>query len=207
MKKNTMILGVPALVLALALPAHAAAPIELAVKDTGLNGTATAATAGSEIVELVSKQVADKPSEAGNIVKQAIIQVKASDALVLQIVKAAVIEAPDQAEAIRKVAITLAPDAEAEIEIVIASVLQGDQVAAENSKNAGHEPEGKEPIKNTVWLTNYGALTEGSDGTIVNTLSSKVQNTAKSPNANHNAGATVSGGSTVILLPTTSTAP
>ena len=155
----------------------------------------------------VSEKISAKPSTAADVVKQAIIQSKADAELVLQIVKVAVTAAPEQAEAIRKVAIALAPDVKKEVEIMIAAVLNGDEVAAADSvkaardkkKNAGNEPEGREPGKNTVWLTNRGALQEGNTDT--NDLPSKVQNTAISPNVNHNQGTAVRGGSTVVIRP------
>ena len=158
--------------------------------------------ANDALLAQVSEKITAKPSTAAEVVKQTIIQSKANAELVLQIVKTAVTAAPEQAEAIRKVALALAPDAEKEVEIVIASVLQGDQVAAfeQGAANAGDEPAGdKKP--NKVWLSNYGALVEGTDGNLVNSIASHVQNTAQSPNANHNQGASVRGGTTVIIRP------
>ena len=175
----------------------------------------TAAAANTAVIQQVSQQINARPSTAGEVVKEAIIKTKASSELVLQIVKAAVIAAPEQAEDIRKVAVALAPDSEEEIQIVIASVLQGDQVAAENTDqvnaaldkkdDASIEPKGTEPQKNVVWLTNKGALQEGNRPT--NQLPTKVQNTAVSQNQNHNTGGRTQGagpnGGTVNVKKTT----
>ena len=199
--------------IALALPATASEASELTQADARVSASAGASTA---LLNQVSQKINEKPSTAAEVVKQAILQTKASAELVLQIVKVAVLAAPEQAEAIRKVAIALAPDAEKEVEVLIASVLQGDQVAAntdavnaarDGKQNASNEPEGKERKKNTVWLTNRGAIDDGV--TDANSLPSKVQDTAFSPNVNHNQGANVRGGTTVIIRPqpTTPTPP
>ncbi len=198
--------------LAIALPAVA----DQAEPLTKTTKAEVPAKESSPLLTQISKQIEAKPSTAAEVVKQAIITSKADAELVLQIVKAAILAAPEQAEAVRKVALALAPDAQKEIEIVILSVLKGDQVAAASdkakaardlAKNASNEPEGREPAKNTVWLTNRGALQEGN--TELNTLRSKIQNTATSPNKNHNTGANVRGGTTVIIRPdnTTSVVP
>ena len=150
--------------------------------------------------------------QAGEVVKQTIIKTKADKDLVLQIVKVAVLAAPEEAEEILKVIAAIAPDAKDEAEVVVASVLQGDQVAQNSdaanaardaNANAGNEPEGREPQKNTVWLTNWGALFEGNLDS--NSLPSFVQNTGISPNVNHNQGAIVRGGSTVVIRPNPTT--
>jgi len=202
--KNIITTGILATI-AMVLPATANEVAQPAKADAC---TVSSADANTALIQQVSDQISAKPETAGEVVKQAILQSKAGAELVLQIVKAAVLAAPEQAEVIRKVALALAPDAEKDIEVLIASLLEGDQVAAasdaanaarDQNKNASNEPEGREPAKNTVWLTNYGALFDGV--TDANSLPSKVQDTAISPNVNHNQGAIVRGGTTVVIRP------
>ena len=166
-----------------------------------------------ELLNLVSQKIKAEPSTAAQVVKQAIIESKADAELVLQIVKSAVLAAPDQADAVAKVALALAPDVQKEVQIVITSVLEGDQVAqagsdranmaADAKKNAAKEPEGRAPEKNTVWLTNRGAFNDGYVD--LNSLPSKVQDTAVSPNVNHNQGAFIQGGVLVVIRPNPTT--
>jgi len=178
------------------------------------------------LLEQVSKDVTANPKQAGEIVKQAIIQSKADTLLVAKIVKAAVQAAPEQAEVIRKYALAVAPDAKKEVEAMIAAVLMGDEVAGKyadvksdkysdvesdkysdvpkETADAGDEPEGSDPENNTVWLTNEGSLRQGGHP---NPLSSRTPNTGDSPNWNHNRDGVIRGGGTVIIRPTTSTSP
>jgi len=167
------------------------------------------------LLKQVSQDVASAPIQAGEIVKNAIIRSKADIVLVTQIVRVAVSVAPEQAENILKHALAVAPDAKKEVEIIIAAVLQGDEVAALNSdaankardgkRDASFQPEGVRIEDNVVWLDNFGALREGKLGS--NPLNSWTQNTGASPNAFHNAGGVIEGGTTIIVRPgvTTST--
>lgn len=161
---------------------------------------------------LVAKQVAADPSRAGEIVKAAIISHKADAALIVQIVKAAVTAAADQADSVRACAIAVAPDARPEIEALIAALLKGDQVAAtaatrkklDENANATNEPEGDSPQKNQVWLGNKAPyLYDGR----VNPLRSFTANTENSPNAYHNQTGVIRGGGTVVVRPTSPTGP
>lgn len=170
------------------------------------------------LLKQVSQDVASKPKQAGEIVKQAILNAKADKVLVAQIVQVAVLAAPEQAEVIRKYALAVAPDAEKEVTAMIAAVLMGDQVAGKyadvesdkysdvekDTADAGDEPEGSDPENNTVWLTNHGSLRQGGNP---NPLSSKTPNTSDSPNSNHNRGGVTEGGGTVIVDPTSPTGP
>ena len=188
----------------MALPAIADKPADCSKADACITQVADANVA---IIKQVSEKVSVQPSTAAEIVKQAILDAKASDELVLQIVKAAVVAAPEQAEAVHKVAAALAPDAEAEIEVVIASVLQGDQVADASKPNAGDEPEGDEPGKNDVFLTNKGIHKDGATGKGFNGLATKVHGTVFSNNKHHNTGGMSHsgghGGGTVVVIPVT----
>ena len=195
--------------IALALPAVAQQQV---LQQEECSKIQVCADANATVLKQVKDKVAAQPTKAAEVVKQTIIQTKADKDFVLQIAKVAVLTAPEQAEPVRKVIIALAPDAEKEVEVVIASVLQGDQVAQssdaanaarDTNANAGNEPEGREPKKNTVWLTNWGALFEGYLES--NTLPSFVQNTGISPNVNHNQGANTRGGTTVVIRPNPTT--
>lgn len=203
--------------LAFALPIQA----QQADAQTQTNSDAPLSTA--QLLEGVAGQINDNPSEAGNVVRQAITQSKADTVLVLQIVKAAVLAAPEQAEAISTVAVALAPDAESEIQELIASLLLSYQVA-ETEFTGSDEPEGLNPQQNTVFDSNFANFRQGANGsdesgvtqvltstggnfsfTMNNSLISRVQNTNNSPNANHNQGANANGGTTVVINPPATT--
>lgn len=196
------------LLLAMAVPAPAepAAKPQQVVQPTDQNAA---------LLQQVSQDVTANPKQAGEIVKQAIIASKADSVLVARIVRSAVMAAPEQADVIRKYALAVAPDAEKEVLAAIAAVLMGDQVAGKyadvksdkysdvetDTADAGDEPEGREPEKNTVWLTNTGSLRQGGNP---NPLSSHTPNTGYSPSWNHNQGGVIVGGGTVVVVPPTS---
>ena len=163
----------------------------------------------SAIVEQVAKDVAASPKKAGEIVKAAILKSKADAVTVAQIVKVAVLAAPEQTEMICKCAFAVAPDAQKEIKLMLAALDKGDQVAGtstvvpkepvhkklDKKKNASNEPEGDREDENVVWLDNKGAAHQGGQG---NPLDSWTQNTANSPNVNHNQFGLIEGGGTVV---------
>lgn len=206
--KPTLITSPLVLLLAMAVPALA----EPAAKPQQV---AQPSDQNAALLQQVSQDVTANPKQAGEIVKQAIIASKADALLVARIVRSAVLAAPEQAEVIRKYALAVAPDAEKEVLAAIAAVLMGDQVAGKyadvqsdkysdvetDTADAGDEPEGREPEKNTVWLTNHGSLRQGGNP---NPLSSRTPNTGDSPNSNHNQGGVIEGGGTVVIVPPTS---
>lgn len=167
------------------------------------------------LLQQVSQDVTANPKQAGEIVKQAIIESKADSLLVARIVRSAVLAAPQQAHVIRKYALAVAPDAEKEVVAAIAAALMGDQVAGKyadvqsdkysdvesETADAGDEPEGSSPEQNTVWLTNHGSLRQGGNP---NPFNSQTPNTGESPNWNHNHGGVIEGGGTVVIVPPTS---
>jgi hypothetical protein len=97
----------------------------------------------SQVLEIVSKEIAAAPSCACEIVKSAIKSSKADDKTVAAIVGAAVTAAPAQMRLISQCAIAVAPDAAAEIQSVLAKLdpNSGDTEASAKSAKSAKEPE------------------------------------------------------------------
>ncbi len=85
------------------------------------------------IIEQVTQEVKSAPQNAAEIVKNAILKSKADALLVAQIMRAAMLQAPDQAKAIYSMVIAVAPDATGMANLMIAAMLSGDEVAQNGS--------------------------------------------------------------------------
>jgi hypothetical protein len=97
----------------------------------------------SQLLEIVSKEIAAAPNCACEIVKSAIKASKADNMTVAAIVGAAVAAAPDRMRLISQCAIAVAPDAAAEIQAVLAKLdpNSGDTEASSKSSKSAKDPE------------------------------------------------------------------
>lgn len=90
--------------------------------------------AQAPIIEQVSKDVKASPEKAAEIVKNAILDSKADPLLVAQIMRAAMLAAPDQVSSIYSMVIAVAPDSMGIVNLMVAAISNGDEVAALSSR-------------------------------------------------------------------------
>lgn len=90
--------------------------------------------AQAPIVDQVTKDVKASPEKAAEIVKKAILDSKADPLLVAQIMRAAMLAAPDQVGSIYSMVIAVAPDSMSIVNLMVAAISNGDEVAALNSR-------------------------------------------------------------------------
>ena len=91
-------------------------------------------TAQAPVIDQVTKDVKATPENAAEIVKKTILASKADSLLVAQIMRAAMIQSPDQVDAIYVAVVAVAPDASGMVNLMAAAMLNGDEVAAASKK-------------------------------------------------------------------------
>jgi len=87
----------------------------------------------ASVIEQVFKDVKAAPENAAEIVKKAILSSKADSLMVAQIMRVAMLQAPGQARSIYNAVVAVAPDATGMVNLMLAAMLNGDEVAGEDS--------------------------------------------------------------------------
>lgn len=112
--------------------AVATAPAALAEESVCYKASRTVTKAvnakPADVLAIVGRETGASPACACEIVKAAIVATEADKELVGQIVAAAIEAAPDQLQVIASCAIAVAPDALANIQTVVAKLLDGKEV-------------------------------------------------------------------------------